>query len=211
MVSPPTRQRPLNPPPSYYSTPLSPPLYDTPSSPHLHATSTSSSTPPPPSSSNSNSPAPTCHDLDAIVPAFPLVDALAGSPNSRHLPHLVASALSCTLTRSSVQLVLAQNVVFVSPPKKDEYGLGLGDYGIEGDDEGKDVSKSFPVAKSRGGRPSRWGWKGSESERAFPFLPESDYHRFYFLRLASTASATSSLLNVNGSKGSPCVWSEVND
>ncbi|KAL7410512.1 hypothetical protein BDY24DRAFT_399306 [Mrakia frigida] len=138
MVSAPTRQRPSNPPtysPSA-SSPLLPPHYSpSPSSQSPRLVPTSSL----PSSSASSPATSPSHESDAIVPAFPLIDALAGSPNSRHLPHLVASTLSLTLTKSSVQVVLAQNVVFVSPPKKDDYGLGLGDYGLEGDDTGKDA------------------------------------------------------------------------
>lgn len=140
VAAPPPCTRTSVPPPTYspstvYNASLSPPTYF-PSPPQVPSGISSSSSSP----SFSSTPTP----KDTIVPAFPLLDSLSpdGSPNSRHLPHLVSSTLSLTLTKSSVQLVLAQNAVFVSPPKIDEFGLGLGDYGLEGSDDGKDVSKS---------------------------------------------------------------------
>ena len=142
MISPPTRQRSLKSgPPTYQhgSSDADPPSYS------LSSGSGSGSS----SSSPSNSPsAPPLVSPDAIVPAFPLLDRLADplSPSSRHLPHLVASALTLTLTKQSIQIVLAENPVFISPPKVDAFGLSDTDYGIEGEEGGKDVSPIFTLS-----------------------------------------------------------------
>ena len=115
------------------------------------------------SSSSSGSPySPPLQSPDAIVPAFPLLDRLQDplSPNSRHLPHLVASALSVTLTKPSVQIVLASSMVFLSPPKRDAFGLADSDYGIEGEEAGKDV-RSLDHRDTASCLPRRLGARGS--------------------------------------------------
>lgn len=131
MVSPPTDAQPSRCPPEYADAQAEPPSYS------LSGGSSSSS-----SAQSSPATLPLTPFPDAIVPAFPLSDRLADplSPNSRHLEHLVQSALSLTLTKPSVQIVLAESPVFLSPPKRDAFGLSDSDYGIEGDENGKDVS-----------------------------------------------------------------------
>ncbi|CED82352.1 Immunoglobulin E-set [Phaffia rhodozyma] len=55
---------------------------------------------------------------DAIAPIFPLGDPLRNpcGQDSRHLPHLISSALSMNLTKPKASLCLAETLVFIRPP-----------------------------------------------------------------------------------------------
>lgn len=52
---------------------------------------------------------------DAIAPIWPLGDMLH-PPSHGHLPHLLQSVASLSLTKSAISLILAESLVFIRPP-----------------------------------------------------------------------------------------------
>ena len=94
--------------------------------------------------------------------------------STSHLPHLLSSTLSLNLTKPSIQLVLAERVVFISPP----FPRG---YGFDESGEGKDVSFDSPLPSSR------------------PMLTFASFSSIS-TRVSSLGSSTSYLRNVVSSK-----------
>lgn len=91
-------------------------------------------------------PAPTASPpppLDVIAPSQPIaLNTPLNVPGKEKVKSgLFASIRGKTaVAKDTLDLVFAESLVFIVPPRQDKLGLGMGDAGVDGDGGGKDVS-----------------------------------------------------------------------